>query len=51
MNLTNILCFFVQPWVNGLQAMLDIMYIPLSFLGIAAPPVASWFQPFLPCIT
>jgi hypothetical protein len=51
MNLTNILCFFVQPCVNSLQALLDVMYIPLSFLGIHAPPVSSWFQSFLPCIT
>ncbi len=51
MDLTNIICALVQPLVNTLQGVLDIMYIPLNFLGVVTPPVSSWFHPFLPCIT
>jgi hypothetical protein len=44
----DIITFVVQQWVNSLQSLVDVLYIPLSFIGVHAPPVASWLQPFFP---
>ncbi len=41
------LCTLFQPLVSSLQYLLNLLYVPLSFLGISAPPVATWFNPIL----
>lgn len=50
MNLASMtFCTFIQPLVNSMQWMLNLIYLPMSFIGISAPPVSSWFQPLLSC--
>jgi hypothetical protein len=43
------ICTLLQPMVDMLQGWVGMFYIPLNFLGFATPPVASWFNPLLPC--
>jgi hypothetical protein len=43
------ICTFLQPGINFLQSALNFMYLPLSFFGISAPPVHTWFQPLVSC--
>jgi hypothetical protein len=45
----DVVCGLLQPMVDMLQSMVAIFYVPLNFFGIQTPPVASWFEPFLPC--
>ena len=50
MDLASItVCTFLQPGVNFLQSVMNFMYLPLSFFGVSAPPVNTWFQPFVSC--
>ena len=48
-NLMDVLCGLLQPFVDLLQSFVSMAYLPLNWIGIVTPPVSSWFQPFLPC--
>jgi hypothetical protein len=43
------ICTFLQPIVDSIQAVLNLVYLPYTLLGIVAPPVDTWFQPFVTC--
>ncbi len=41
------ICTLLQPAVDFLQQIINAAYIPFNLIGISAPPVATWFNPFL----
>jgi hypothetical protein len=47
----DLICPFVQVMVNFYQSVVNFSWTPFAWLGLQAPSVASWFQPFFPWCT
>jgi hypothetical protein len=49
MDLFGIPCTALQLFADVSQWILGFAWIPMSWIGLEVPDVASWMNPFIPC--